>query len=314
MENTIKIISKTQELTYELKVRDAMDVNFITVNSSTTVRSLREILRKKRILGVPVVDNDKLVGIVSIEDYVECMEQGRLEDTVEGIMSRDVITLFGDEPLINAVRNFEKYDFTRFPVLSRENNKLVGIVSKIDTIKGVLAKYETDFKDEEERKYRASHIFNDIIADGMSLNLIYTVEGKNFDKAGQASTRLKKSLNRLGISPQIVRRVTISTYEAEINIVSYTDNGKIIAKVHSDHINVLIADKGPGIEDISKAMTPGYSNAPGWVRELGFGAGMGLPNMKKFSDEMTVKSTVGKGTTLEMVFKLKDEKKINKGI
>ena len=307
MDNITKSTSKTQELTYELKVQDAMDVNFITVDSSTTIISLREILRKKRILGVPVVDNDQVVGIISIEDYVECMEQGKLDETVGNIMTKDVITLFGDEPLVNAVRNFEKYHFTRFPVLSRENNKLIGIVSKIDTIKGILAKFETVFKDEEERKYRASHIFKDIIADKMSVNIIYSVEGKNFDKAGQASTRLKKSLNRLGISPQIVRRVTISTYEAEINIVSYTDGGKIIAKVDANNINVIIADVGPGIEDISKAMTPGFSNAPGWVRELGFGAGMGLPNMKKFSDEMTVKSTVGKGTTLEMVFKLNDD-------
>lgn len=307
MENTIKIISKTQELAYELKVQDAMDVNFITVDSSTTIISLREILRRKRILGVPVVDNDQVVGIISIQDYIKSMEDGKLNETVGSIMTKDVITIFSDEPLINAVRNFDKYDFTRFPVLSRENNKLVGIVSKIDTIKGILAKFETAFKDEEERKYRASHIFNDILADGMSLNLVYSVEGKNFDKAGQASTRLKKSLNRLGISPQIVRRVTISTYEAEINIVSYTDNGKIIAKIGSDKINVIVADKGPGIVDISKAMTPGYSNAPDWVRELGFGAGMGLPNMKKFSDELIVKSTVGKGTTLEMVFKLNDD-------
>ncbi|MCK4980178.1 MAG: CBS domain-containing protein, partial [Candidatus Delongbacteria bacterium] len=211
MNNTTKSTSKTQELTYELKVQDAMDENFITVDSSTTIISLREILRKKRILGVPVVDDDQVVGIISIEDYLECMEQGKLDDIVGNIMTKEVITLFGDEPLVNAVRNFEKYDFTRFPVLSRENNKLIGIVSKIDTIKGILAKFETVFKDEEERKYRASHIFKDIIADRMSVNIIYSVEGKNFDKAGQASTRLKKSLNRLGISPQIVRRVTIST-------------------------------------------------------------------------------------------------------
>ena len=309
MDNKIKDTSKTQELIYELRVKDAMDVNFITVNSSTTIISLREILRRKRILGVPVVDDDQVVGIISIQDYIKSMEDGKLNETVGSIMTKDVITIFSDEPLVNAVRNFDKYDFTRFPVLSRETNKLVGIVSKIDTIKGILAKFETVFKDEEERKYRASHIFNDIVADGMSLHLIYSVEGKNFDKAGQASTRLKKSLNRLGISPQIVRRVTISTYEAEINIVSYTDSGKIIAKVDSDHISVIIADKGPGIEDISKAMTPGYSNAPGWVRELGFGAGMGLPNMKKFSDELTVKSIVGKGTTLEMVFRLSGENK-----
>jgi len=304
MNNLIKTTSKIQELTYELKIKDAMDVNYTTVNSSTKVSSLREILRKKRILGVPVVDNDELVGIVSIEDYIKSVEQGNSNDTVETIMTKDVITLFSDEPLINAINNFEKYEFSRFPVISRKENKLVGIVSKIDIIKGILKKLETVYQDEEERKYRASHIFKDIIADGISIELKYLVEGKNFDKAGEASTRLKKSLSRLGLPPEIVRRVTISTYEAEINIVSYAEKGEITANIDSNRIKMQITDEGPGIPDIKQAMIPGYSNAPGWVRELGFGAGMGLPNIKKFSDEMTLISTVGVGTNLEVVFNL----------
>jgi len=306
MNNLIKNSSKTQELTYELKIQDAMDKNYITVSSKTSVSSLREILRKKRILGVPVVDDGNLVGIVSIEDYIKSTEQGKLNETVETIMTKDVVTLFSDEPLINAIRYFEKYEFTRFPVICREDNKLIGIVSKIDTIKGILKKLETVYQDEEERRYRASHFFNDVIADGISIELKYLVEGKNFDKAGEASTRLKKSLNRLGLPPEVVRRVTISTYEAEINIVSYTEKGEITAYINSDRIRMLITDNGPGIEDIGKAMTPGYSNAPGWVRELGFGAGMGLPNIKKFSDEMNITSIVGEGTRLETFFFLND--------
>ena len=134
---SVQETSKSQELTYELKVHDAMDVNFTVVNSMTTVKSLRDILRRKRILGVPVVDNDVLVGIVSIEDYVESMEQGKLDETVGSIMTKNVVTIYADEPLINAVRNFKKYHYTRFPVLTRNENKLVGMVSNIDTIKGI---------------------------------------------------------------------------------------------------------------------------------------------------------------------------------
>lgn len=297
--------SKTQELTYELKVQDAMDVNFTTVNSLTTIKSLRDILRRKRILGVPVVDEGKLVGIVSIEDYVESMEQGKLNETVGSIMTKNVVTIFADEPLINAVRNFEQYHYTRFPVLTRGENKLVGIVSKIDTIKGILKKLEVAYDDKSDKKHPATRsLINELVADSVSLELKYKVEGKNFEKAGSASTRLKKSLTKLGISSQITRRITISTYEAEINIVSYTDKGEITARVNPDNVKVIISDSGPGIEDVAQAMTPGYSNAPGWVRELGFGAGMGLPNMKKFSDEMKVDTVLGKGTIVELVFYL----------
>ncbi|MBN2789231.1 MAG: CBS domain-containing protein [Candidatus Delongbacteria bacterium] len=306
MDNPTKDTSKTQELTYELRVKDAMDVNFITIESSTSMKSLREILRKKRILGVPVADNGQLVGIISIEDYVECMENGNLDEIVGNVMTKNVITIFSDEPLINAVRNFDKYHFTRFPVLERENGKIVGMVSKIDTIKGILKKLEIAYDDKHLNKFSTRSLINDLIADKICIELKYDVEGGNFEKAGNASTRLKKSLKKLGLSSSITRRVTISTYEAEINIVSYTEKGVITARVYSDKITVNLEDKGPGIEDVDKAMTPGYSNAPGWVRELGFGAGMGLPNMKKFSDEMTVNSVVGKGTTLNLVFYLNE--------
>ncbi|MCG2760095.1 MAG: CBS domain-containing protein [Candidatus Delongbacteria bacterium] len=312
MDNLIKATSKTQDLTYELKIQEVMDVNYQIVNSSMTVSSLREVLRKKRILGVPVVDNDELVGIVSIEDFIKCMEQGKLGETVETMMTKDVKTLFADEPLIHAVMKFEEYGFSRFPVISRDTNKLVGIVTKIDIIKGILKKLETVDQHEEERRYRASHIFQDIIADEISIQLKYYVEGRNFDKAGEASTGLKKTLNRLGFPPEIVRRVTISTYEAEINIVSYTEKGEITAYIDSNQVKMLITDKGPGIADINKAMEPGYSTAPGWVRELGFGAGMGLPNIKKFTDKMTLKSTVGKGTRLETVINLNNYRNENK--
>ena len=285
-----------------------MDTEYQTVNSGMAVGSLREVLRKKRILGVPVVDGTDLVGIVSIEDFIKCMENGKLGETVGTMMTMDVKTLFADEPLITAVNKFEEYGFSRFPVISRQTGKLVGIITKIDIIKGILKKLETAYQHEEERRYRASHIFNDIVADDISIDLKYFIEGKNFDKAGEASTGLKKTLNRLGFPPDIVRRVTISTYEAEINIVSYTDKGEIHAFIDSNQIRIVVTDTGPGILDIEKAMLPGFSTAPGWVRELGFGAGMGLPNIKKFTDKMTLESVVGEGTRLETVVFLDSNK------
>jgi anti-sigma regulatory factor (Ser/Thr protein kinase) len=103
--------------------------------------------------------------------------------------------------------------------------------------------------------------------------------------------------------------VSIATYEAEMNIVVFTDGGQIIAKVTPEEITVEAVDQGPGIEDIEQAMKPGFSTAPDWVRELGFGAGMGLPNIKKCTDDMYLNSTIGKGTRLEMTFRLNEATK-----
>jgi len=306
MDDNKRTTTKIQELTYELRIKDVMTKNIETVGSKMHVSHLRDILYDKRISGVPVAKDNKLIGIISIEDFIKCLEQNELDTLIEDKMTKNVKTLYADEPLVHAVMKFEKYGFGRFPVISRKDKKLVGIITKSDIIKGVLKKLETAYHDEEERRYRASHIFNDVVADEIFFKFQYYVEGKNFDRAGEAATGLKKTLYRLGLSPEIVRRAAISTYEAEINIVAFTKGGKIIAYLEPHQIRIVITDKGPGIPDIEKALKPGFSTAPGWVRELGFGAGMGLPNIKKFTDKMTLKSTVEKGTRLEITVKLSD--------
>ncbi len=304
MDNNKRTTTKIQELTYELKVKDVMTKDVETVSPKMPVNFLRDVLQNKRISGVPVVNDNEFVGLISIEDFIKCLEQGKMDDLIEDRMTKNIKTLYADEPLVHAVVKFEKFGFGRFPVISRKDKKLVGIITKSDIIKGVLKKLETAYHDEEERRYRASHIFNDIIADEVFLKFQYYVEGKNFDKAGEASTGLKKTLYRLGLSPEIVRRAAISTYEAEINVVAFTDGGIIVAYVEPHQIKIVITDKGPGIPNIENAMKPGFSTAPEWVRELGFGAGMGLPNIKKFADKMTLRSKVGKGTHLEIIVKL----------
>jgi len=134
----------------------------------------------------------------------------------------------------------------------------------------------------------------------VSLFFQYDVEGQNFKRAGEGASRLKSSLRRLGLDPQTVRRVAIATYEAEMNLIIYTEGGKIRVRVEPHEIFVRVEDSGPGIPDIEKAMQPGYSTAPEWVRELGFGAGMGLNNIQKCATKMGLHSVVGKGTTLKI--------------
>ena len=133
-----------------------------------------------------------------------------------------------------------------------------------------------------------------------SIHLHYDVPGDDFTRAGEASGMVKNRLKKLGFPSEAVRRVAIAMYEGEINMVIHADGGEITVEITPEYVNMVLADTGPGIADIDLAMKEGYSTAPDNVRSLGFGAGMGLPNMKKYTDEMKVESQVGVGTTVTM--------------
>ncbi|MDI6807432.1 MAG: CBS domain-containing protein [Candidatus Eisenbacteria bacterium] len=293
--------SKIQELAYELKVAQAMTTNMHTIGPEDTLNDLRIKLRDLRISGMPVCKNGKLVGIISIEDLVNCIMKGELDSKIGDKMTKDVEVLYADEPLTHAIRRFETSGFGRFPVLDRDTRELAGIMTKGDIVDCLLRKLEVDYHQEEVHRYRASHIFEDMISEYSTLELRYPVEGGNFKKAGEQSSKLKTDLLRLGVPPDITRRIVIACYEAEMNMVIFTQGGELKARVESNRVTVTAIDKGPGIADIELAMRPGYSTAPDWVRELGFGAGMGLPNIKNCSDEMKLESSVDEGTRLEFV-------------
>ncbi|WP_455628140.1 ATP-binding protein [Parabacteroides chinchillae] len=129
----------------------------------------------------------------------------------------------------------------------------------------------------------------------------FELEGGNFSKAGYASSNIKKVLKQLSIDPKIIKRVVVALYEAEVNIVAHAWRGTVVADLDADKITLTLEDEGPGIPDIELAMKEGYSTASPAVREMGFGAGMGLPNMKKNVDELIIDSKVGRGTTVRMV-------------
>ena len=128
----------------------------------------------------------------------------------------------------------------------------------------------------------------------------FDVDGDNFTSAGQASVQVKKSLRELGISPDIIRRVSIAMYEGEINMVIHASGGNADVLVYEDHVEIILEDHGPGIPDVELAMKEGYSTAPDNIRTLGFGAGMGLPNMKRYTDSMDIETEIGVGTTITM--------------
>ena len=134
-----------------------------------------------------------------------------------------------------------------------------------------------------------------------NLRFEYQVSGDDFTRAGEASSDIKNKLKQMGVDPAAVRKAAIAMYEGEINMVIHAHGGNIIVDILPDRIVMDLIDQGPGIADISKAMQAGFSTAPDQIRSLGFGAGMGLPNMKKYSDEMEITSTLGEGTTVHMV-------------
>lgn len=142
------------------------------------------------------------------------------------------------------------------------------------------------------------------MADVMKLH--YDVSGDDFTRAGETSSKVKKTLNQLGFNPAVVRKVAISMYEAEINMVIHANGGTIDVDISPEQIVIVMQDTGPGIPDVEKAMQEGFSTADQNVRELGFGAGMGLPNIKKYSDEMEIDTEVGKGTRLKLVIFAKE--------
>lgn len=139
----------------------------------------------------------------------------------------------------------------------------------------------------------------------MSVKLLYNLPAGDLSSAGEASSRVKKILNQLGLHPKTVKNAAVAMYEAEINAVIHANGGTAEVEIDRTQINISIIDTGPGIPDIDLAMQEGYSTAPDRVREMGFGAGMGLPNIKRHADELYITSEVGKGTTVKIIVNLK---------
>ena len=137
-----------------------------------------------------------------------------------------------------------------------------------------------------------------------TIKLEYTVSGEDFTRAGEASSDLKNMLKQLGVPPDVVRKVSIAMYEGEINMVIHANGGIITIYISPTEVIMILKDSGPGIPDIDKAMQAGYSTAPDNIRSLGFGAGMGLPNMKKYSDDMKIETELGVGTTVTMTVRI----------
>lgn len=300
-------ISRVEELSYDLKVLETMTSDVKTVSPSQPLSTVLEILRTRRISGVPVEENDRLIGVLSIEDIVRAMGNNDLSAPVIKYMSTTIHTVNEYDPVVKAIETFSKERVGRLPVVN-ENGKLVGIITKGDINRGFLNALQRDFKTEELRRYRASHLFEDITSDRTSLILRYNIKARDYVHGGKASSNIKRALVRLGASPQLARQCGIAIYEAEINLIIHTDSGGVIrVQIEPERILMQTTDTGPGIPDLKLAQQAGWSTATQEARNMGFGAGMGLVNIRRCVDRMELESTVGKGTKLLMEIVLSQE-------
>jgi CBS domain-containing protein/anti-sigma regulatory factor (Ser/Thr protein kinase) len=300
-------VDKLQLLVYELDVESAMTKDVVAVSPDLSVESLREVLRSNRISGVPVTNGKRLLGIVSLEDYIKWLADDGSPRTIGEIMTQKVETVYSDEPLVHVVSRLEGHGYGRLPVLDRKTGELAGMVTKGDVIQSLLMNLKVDFQEEELRNYRTSRFFEEIIADTTQLNFVYEIKGNSIAEGGEVASALKKTLKHLGIHPTVVRRAAIAMYEAEMNVIIYAKNGKVQVTIDPTNIHLTVEDEGPGIADIDQALTPGFSTASEWVRELGFGAGMGLPNIKNSAESLEIESVLGEGTKLRATFDMERE-------
>ncbi len=303
--------SVLQELTFELKVSRVMTPDPMVISSQHLMADVKTIMREHRFSGIPVVDDGELVGIISVQDLMHAFEEQALEAPVQRFMTpRDkLITAAAEEPVFEALKRLEQTRVGRLLVLDAER-RLVGMLTKGDIMAGLLRALETAYHREEEqqRQRRPQRFFEALVSDETSLLMRYRVRFNDFSNGGKASAQLKQALLQMGAAPQLARRVAIATYEAEINLIIHTtDGGYLVAEIRPERITVVAHDTGPGIPNVELARQAGYSTASPLAREMGFGAGMGLVNIDRCTDELNIWTALGVGTRVEMVFNVTED-------
>lgn len=305
------------ELIYRLKVREVMTTDVVSLPPTASLRDAQLIMRDRGITGVPIVQNERLVGIVSIGDIIEALDGGWIGDDVARRMTEAVIVLEADMPINFAITYLNRYGYRRFPVLDKDG-QLVGIVTAADIIRALLVEMNREVERLEEglaRRRKASEPGEgppeaetagpDGLAGGSPgsrvnppVKLVFQSRKFDFETAGKASGELKKALKARGVEPATIRRAAVASYELEMNQVIHSEGGTMSFTILDGSIEIIAADQGPGIPDLDAALTEGFSTANEWIRSLGFGAGLGLPNARRSSDDFSLDSAPGRGTTV----------------
>ena len=299
-ERQIKLV---HELMYQIKVGQVMNKNVICFPPKSTFRDIQLCMKEKRFSGSPIVEDGKIVGIVSIDDIITAFDKGYIDETVEKYMKRDIMTVPQNYSLIAATNLFKKYHYGRLPVVSAPNNReIVGILTYGDILSHLLMEINTIAE-----KFEALELISLGAVKATKNSYHFELQHDNFDLAGVASTTIKKKLAEQGINPAILRRIAVICYEAEINVIIHSMGGYMDINVFEDRVRIYVSDEGPGIPDIEKAMEPGFTTANEKIRALGFGAGLGLSNMKRCADKFHIRSSMETGTEIEAIVFLDPE-------
>ncbi|MDF7808702.1 CBS domain-containing protein [Pontiellaceae bacterium B12219] len=292
---------RVQELLYGLRIIEVMTKKVFAVTRNCNMRDVQAIMKNNSISGMPVVDNKRVVGIVTMNDLMNALEQGGMEDSVIKWMAGEVQTLAEDMPLSFAISAFGKFPFRQFPVVNKKN-ELTGILTFRNINHALIRELSRQLREMEQQSEQP--------VDRASLNFskVYQLNRYDFENGGKASSRIKSFLKERGVPPKTVRRVAVASYELEINLVAHSIGGMLGFDINENRVKISSHDRGPGIGNVENAMTEGFSTANEWIRSQGFGAGMGLPNVKRVSDEFAIESAVGMGTMVQAIIYLKPEK------
>ena len=296
------------ELLQRLRVRDVMrDRDIISVVRTDSMRFAQNLMKRNHISGVPVVEDKRLFGIVSVNDIIRALEGGWIGEPCQKHMATNLVVLEADMPLAFAIKFFQNYTFGRFPVLDK-NRDLVGIVSQRDVTR-VLMKELTRELARLEGCVAAPRAADAVAAPGDGALPYYSmrqfvVVRNDLTGAGQAANEIKRMMKAAGIDGKTVRRVAVAAYELEINVCIHSLGGTITFILDTEKATVIAKDRGPGIKDVEWACQDGTSTANDWIRSMGFGAGMGLANSKRVADSFSIQSKVPTGTTVMCEFNL----------
>jgi CBS domain-containing protein/anti-sigma regulatory factor (Ser/Thr protein kinase) len=272
------------EIILKLKVRDVMQKELITATEDISLKTIQGIMKKSGITGLPIVTGNTIIGIISMDDIINALDNRYIDELAGQHMSVEPVTLEDDMPLTIAISYFDKYKFGRFPVLNK-NNELVGMVSQGDILSRLLYEITLEVKALED-KYEKPHE----IEMGSS-SKTYVLKSHDFENAGKASSEIKKYMKKRGINSQLLRRIAVASYELEINVVVHSMGGTLIFNTEKEYIEIIAKDNGPGIEDIDTALKDGFTTATDKIRAHGFGAGMGLTNVQRVTDKFEIKSS-----------------------
>lgn len=285
------------ELLQRFKVRDVMKRKVLAVARSTSLREAQRVMRENRISGVPVAENGRLYGLVSVNDIINALDGGWIDDPCERRMATSLVVLEAGMPLAYALRYFNNYTYGRFPVLDSER-RLVGIVSQRDVMRALLLELSVELR-KLERKVSKSAPER---PSEKYLRREYAVIRNDLTNAGKASNEIRQILREKKVDRSLARRIAVAAYELEINVCIHSHGGVLTFVLDDGKAIVQAKDRGPGIPDVEWACRDGTSTANDWVRSMGFGAGMGLSNAKRVSDAFEIQSEVGRFTRVVCAF------------